>query len=86
MLTKGIGGFYYVQTENGWYECKARGVFRKNAIVPTVGDRVRISVISEETKKGSLDEIYERKNLLIRPAVSNVDHFIIVAHILWISC
>ena len=79
MLTKGIGGFYYVQTENGWYECKARGVFRKNEIIPTVGDRVRISVISEETKKGSLDEIYERKNLLIRPAVSNVDHFIIVA-------
>ena len=79
MLIKGIGGFYYVQTENGLYECKARGVFRKNEIVPTVGDRVQISVISEETKKGSLDVICERKNLLIRPSVSNVDHFIIVA-------
>lgn len=79
LLTKGIGGFYYVETENGCYECKARGIFRKNEIVPTVGDRVEISVISEEKKKGSLDKIYERKNLLIRPSVSNVDHFIIVA-------
>ncbi len=79
LLLKGIGGFYYVQTEHGCYECKARGIFRKNSIVPTVGDRVEISVISEEKKKGSLDRIYERKNLLIRPAVSNVDHFVIVA-------
>lgn len=79
LLVKGIGGFYYVETENGCYECKARGIFRKNEIVPTVGDRVCISVISEEKKKGSLDKIYPRKNLLIRPAISNVDHFLIVA-------
>ena len=76
---KGIGGFYYVKTENGCYECKARGVFRKNEIVPTVGDKVRIRVISEEKKIGNLEEIYPRKNLLIRPSISNVDHFIIVA-------
>lgn len=79
LLLKGIGGFYYVQTEYGCYECKARGIFRKNAITPTVGDRVRICVISEEEKKGSLEEIYPRKNLLIRPAVANVDRFMIVA-------
>ena len=79
LLTKGIGGFYYVETENGCYECKARGIFRKNEIIPTVGDRVEISVVSEEQKKGSLDEILPRKNLLIRPSIANVDHFIIVA-------
>ncbi len=79
LLTKGIGGFYYVETENGCYECKARGIFRKNEITPTVGDRVEISVVSEEQKKGSLTEIYPRKNLLIRPSIANVDHFIIVA-------
>ncbi len=79
LLVKGIGGFYYVQTENGLYECKARGKFRKNEIVPTVGDKVKISIISEAENKGSLDTICERKNILIRPAVSNVDHFIIVA-------
>lgn len=79
LLTKGIGGFYYVQTENGCYECKARGVFRKNGITPTVGDKVEISVVSEEQKKGSLDQILPRKNLMIRPSIANVDHFIIVA-------
>lgn len=79
LLTKGIGGFYYVKTESGCYECKARGIFRKNKTTPTVGDQVEISVISEEQKKGSLDEIYPRKNLLIRPSIANVDHFIIVA-------
>ncbi len=79
LLTKGIGGFYYVETENGCYECKARGVFRKNEITPTVGDSVEISVVSEEQKKGSLDVIHPRKNLLIRPSIANVDHFIIVA-------
>ena len=79
LLTKGIGGFYYVETENGCYECKARGVFRKNGITPTVGDKVEISVVSEEHKKGSLDTILPRKNLLIRPSIANVDHFIIVA-------
>ncbi len=79
LLIKGIGGFYYVETENGCYECKARGIFRKNEITPTVGDRVEISVVSEEQKKGSLTRIYPRKNLLIRPSIANVDHFIIVA-------
>jgi len=79
LLTKGIGGFYYVETENGCYECKARGVFRKNGITPTVGDKVEISVVSEEQKKGSLDHIMPRKNLMIRPSIANVDHFIIVA-------
>ena len=79
LITKGIGGFYYVETTQGCYECKARGVFRKNEIVPTVGDRVNIRVVSEEKKIGNLEEIYPRKNLLIRPAIANVDHFIIVA-------
>lgn len=79
LLIKGIGGFYYVETENGCYECKARGVFRKNDIVPTVGDKVRLRVISEEKKIGNLEEIYPRKNQMLRPSIANVDHFMIVA-------
>lgn len=45
---------------------------------PTVGDAVRISVLDEEKKKGSLDEILPRRNELIRPRVSNVDQAVIV--------
>ena len=50
-IIKGIGGFYYVDTENGLYECRARGIFRKNKITPLVGDRVSISVVDKENKK-----------------------------------
>ncbi len=79
IILKGIGGFYYIDTENGLYECKARGVFRKKGITPVVGDRVVISIVDEDNKKGSLDEIKERKNCLLRPVISNVDNMIIVA-------
>lgn len=77
-IIKGIGGFYYIATEQGVYECRARGKFRKEGIKPTVGDRVLISIIDEKNKKGSLDVIEERKNCLLRPRVSNIDQAIIV--------
>ena len=48
VILKGIGGFYYIDTETGVYECRARGIFRKEGIRPTVGDAVRISVLDEE--------------------------------------
>ena len=77
-IIKGIGGFYYISTEHGVYECRARGKFRKEGIKPTVGDYVQISIIDEKNKKGSLDIIEERKNLLIRPRVANIDQAVIV--------
>ena len=49
-IIKGIGGFYYISTEQGVYECRARGRFRKEGIKPTVGDRVLISIIDEKNK------------------------------------
>ncbi len=77
-IIKGIGGFYYVSTEQGVYACRARGIFRKDGVKPTVGDSVAISVLDEKDKKGSLDVIQERKTLLIRPRVANVDQAVIV--------
>lgn len=78
VIVKGIGGFYYIDTESGVYETRARGIFRKEGIRPTVGDYVRISILDEEKKKGSLDEILPRRNELLRPRVSNVDQAVIV--------
>lgn len=79
-IVKGIGGFYYVRAKDGrMLECKARGIFRKDGVVPHVGDRVIISLLEEEEGgKGIVDEILERKNVFIRPPVSNVDCFVIV--------
>lgn len=77
-ILKGIGGFYYIATDQGVYECRARGIFRKNKITPVVGDTVQIEILDEVNKKGSLDVIEKRRNELIRPRVANVDQAVIV--------
>ncbi|MBR6535633.1 MAG: ribosome small subunit-dependent GTPase A [Lachnospiraceae bacterium] len=78
-ITKGIAGFYYVHGEDGClYECKAKGVFRKDGIKPLVGDNVNISVLDREKKLGNLDEILERRSELLRPAAANIDQVLVV--------
>lgn len=77
-ILKGIGGFYYVDTESGLYECRARGIFRKDNVTPLVGDDVFINIVDCENKKGVLEEIKPRKSELIRPQISNVDKAFIV--------
>ena len=78
-IIKGIAGFYYVNVvESGVYECKAKGVFRKEKIKPLVGDNVRIEILDEENKTGIIVEIFTRKNELIRPAVANIDQALVV--------
>lgn len=77
-ILKGIGGFYYVEAaDKKIYECKARGVFRKEKIIPLAGDNVTISV--DENNKNSIDKILERKNFFNRPPVANVDNLVIVS-------
>lgn len=78
-LIKGIGGFYYVETTNAIYECKARGVFRKQKITPLVGDKVKISI--NENSGNTLDVIEGRKNFLVRPPLANIDQLFIVSSI-----
>lgn len=78
-IIKGIAGFYYVHVIGaGVYECKAKGIFRKEKIKPLVGDNVEIDVISEEEKTGNISRILERKNELIRPAVANIDQAMVI--------
>ncbi len=78
IIVKGIAGFYYVRTSDGIYECKARGIFKKNKVTPLVGDKVKISILSEEPKEGWIEEIEERNVELFRPAVANVDQAVVV--------
>ena len=78
IIIKGIGGFYYVEVANATYECKARGVFRKERVTPLVGDTVEITV--NDNAENTIDRICERKNFLNRPPVANIDNlFIVVA-------
>lgn len=79
-ILKGIGGFYYIKPEDSddIIECKARGKFRNLSLVPIIGDVVDVE-LSDEPGKGSITQIYPRKNSFIRPAVSNIDCLFIVA-------
>jgi len=76
LIMKGIGGFYYVETAVGVFECKARGIFRKKKITPLAGDRVIITV--SDNIENTIDEIEERKNYLSRPPIANIDIMAIV--------
>ena len=66
IIIKGIGGFYYIKTDEGIIECKARGKFRYNSLKPMVGDR------------GVIEDIHERSSELIRPTVANVTQAFVV--------
>ena len=73
---KGIGGFYYVETAAGLFECKAKGRFRKEKMTPLAGDLVSITV--RDDQENTIDEIGPRKNALKRPPVANVDRLFLV--------
>ena len=91
-IMKGIAGFYYVYVvESGIceykgketlkgkiYECRAKGIFRKDKKKPLVGDLVEIDILSEEKSEGSIIGIYPRKSELIRPAVANIDQALVI--------
>ena len=62
----------------GIYECKARGIFRKDNISPLIGDNVSIEVIDSREMTGNIIHIKKRENSLIRPAVANISQIILV--------
>lgn len=78
-IVKGIAGFYYVHVPGkGTYECKAKGVFRKDKKKPLVGDDVIIQILDEDKFLGNIDEILARRNEIIRPAVANIDQALVI--------
>lgn len=77
VIIKALSGFYYVKTESGTVECRARGRFRLDGSSPLVGDRVEISL--DANGRGRVDKLLPRKNFFIRPAVANIDLLIAVA-------
>ena len=81
IIIKGIGGFYYVESGDKVYECRARGVLRGGGarsarITPLAGDRCTITVHPDGL--ASVDRILERRNFLLRPPLANLDNLFIV--------
>ena len=79
IIIKALSGFYYVKTDdNEIIECRARGVFRKQKLTPLVGDKVSVET---DGKSATVTDIYERRNSLVRPPVSNIDKLVIISSV-----
>mgnify|MGYP001947767908 CR=1 FL=1 len=76
IIIKAVSGFYYVENEQGIFQCRGRGVFRKQKITPLVGDKVKFE--AKNRTDGYVLEILPRKNELNRPPISNVDQALLV--------
>ncbi len=74
IITKCLGGLYTVESPDGIYECRARGVFRNKGISPCAGDRV-------EFGDGVITAVADRKNHIIRPPLANLDRLIFITSV-----
>jgi len=79
LIVKSLSGFYYTKTGDRIFQCRARGIFKKEGITPCVGDYVKMKITDDDDSEGLINEILPRKNIFIRPPVSNIDTFVIVA-------
>jgi ribosome biogenesis GTPase len=71
-----IAGDYTVECTDGQIiKCKARGIFRLRNISPCTGDFVKLEY---ENGQPYISELYERKNVLIRPPLANLDCAVLV--------
>lgn len=83
LILHGVGGLYRVRLDDGTViQCKARGAFRHEGTTPLVGDTVCVTQDGAEAlgeDAGAwITEILPRRNILIRPAVANLDVMFVV--------
>ena len=84
MITKAVGGVYYVDALDGVMpdgsveniRCAARGIFRNKGISPSAGDFVTVEL--GENSEPVITQIAERKNFLVRPPLANLDKIVFV--------
>lgn len=79
-IIKSLAGFYYVESQNVLYTCKARGKFRKENMKPVVGDLCDFEI--DDNQEGYIKKIAKRKNYLTRPPISNIDQALLVFSII----
>ena len=71
-ITRIISNLYTVDVDGKTYDCRARGKFRNDKLIPLVGDYVEIN------DENYILDIKDRKNSLNRPMVANIDVALIV--------
>ena len=72
-IVKISSDLHFVNFDGEVFPCKCRGIFRKEHIIPVVGDYVLFS-----KEKKLIEEILPRKNIFQRPKVSNIDRAFLI--------
>ena len=67
---------YFVSVNENIYDCTLRGIFRKDKIIPVVGDYAEIN-----EKDLQIVKIFPRINILERPHIANVDLALIITSV-----
>ncbi len=78
LIIENISNLYKIKTKKGIYEANARGKFKKEEIIPVVGDKVEIQILDEENKKAVIEEIQKRTTYIKRPKMSNITQLVLV--------
>lgn len=76
LIIKLLGGIYFVEASDVVYKCKAKGVFRNRNLSPVCGDWVEIQITDGETPV--ISKVFDRKSLIIRPQLANLDYLVLV--------
>lgn len=76
IILKLTGGNYYLNIDDKTIKARGRGLFRHQNIKPVVGDHVLVELLDYD--EGYILEVKDRKNLLSRPPVANIDQALIV--------
>ena len=77
-VIKFYNSFFFVQVDDELIPCKLRGLLKRDKKIGSavcVGDFVEISRLKD--KSGVIENVQSRRNLLIRPAIANVDRVIL---------
>lgn len=78
IILKILSEFSYVWYKKKVYECKSKGKLRHKNQIPIAGDFVNFEITDDVNFKGVISEILERKNVLYRPRIANIDQVIII--------
>lgn len=78
LIIENIANLYKIKIDNKIYEANARGKLRKEEIIPVVGDRIEIQILSEENNKAVIEKILPRSTYIKRPKMSNITQLILV--------
>lgn len=83
MVTEGrvlrsYSGYYYVDCKGCLLTCKIKGHMKQQRFSLCTGDLVQVETpLLEETREGMITRVLPRRNLMLRPAVANLDLLVI---------